>query len=92
MKCCGEERQGNFCQECGKAMGSTLNTLLRYVTSHAQTGRKRHETRKQHFEKQEGGLTDRGTRHLDAIEKTALKWEGWQAALKEVMQAQKVSP
>lgn len=32
MECCGEDREGNFCSECGKALSpGEVSTLLKHI-------------------------------------------------------------
>jgi len=35
MNCCGEERSGRICSECGKPIKTPLDGLLAYVLGHA---------------------------------------------------------
>ena len=87
-RCCGHERSGLFCSECGKPLGDPLVTLLEHVKAHATQIRERHEYLSQEEDKF-GDLNDRGKAQRLQREKAAKKWEAWQAALEDVLREDK---
>ena len=82
MKCCGEERTGNFCSECGNPLGSTLHSLLRHVGTHARQIRDRCNFTKARYDRDPNPYLESSmARTLKAAE----KWESWQAELQKLL-------
>jgi hypothetical protein len=74
MKCCGEERDGNFCPVCGKQLrygpGWELLTFVRTSLKACRTSKASNERR--------------GGRRIPRDE-TIKKWERWQVWLESVL-------
>lgn len=79
-KCCGKDREGRFCSECGKELA--ISPLIELYEQCRRTEQsliaKAARDRK---DKQSG----RGEKAAKALEKNAAKWKAWAEAVEEVI-------
>ncbi len=78
IECCGEERNGNFCPQCGKQLRSItpLVSLLDYVRISRASAEKNHKAYKKRAE-------ERGLKEPPPTK--VRKWQAWEEALKEIL-------
>lgn len=90
MLCCGKERTGNYCPECGKAMNKEagLRGLLRHVTERLETMTRKAAELKRQYDIISGNTDNyhaaekkRRIQAWKVAQKTADKWQEWQEAL-----------
>lgn len=89
IKCCGVDRNTNFCSECGAALvdKNPLVSLLAHCRKTFDAQKALYESHKRYQET----LADdevrkkRGERRLRNMQRNCNKWEGWGNALAALM-------
>lgn len=86
--CCGEVRTTPFCPLCGKqsAANTTLLGLLRHVEKYARSQRASADSIATEENDRTDSLSRRRRRYAERHKKTAMRWEAWRDALRELLE------
>lgn len=77
MECCGEERVGKFCSECGSKLAvGTIGGLLRHIKASITTA----TSSVDHYKAQDESASGRES-HLKRSESVLRKWTSWENEL-----------
>lgn len=87
MICCGKQRTGNFCGNCGKPLSFGLSSLLAHCESNHSAICQRIETLKGQSEVLTKPEAKRHClRIASALGRSELKWRKWSEDLKAILQ------
>lgn len=93
MKCCGEQRDTQFCPTCGKPLlGDPLVTLLQFCQVHRKQCDRWVAAVAEDVSTYSPRNVDKGERHLARVSRTRTKWTRWIAALEQAIANNERSP
>jgi hypothetical protein len=93
MICCGEERTGNFCPECGKKVGAgPLSELLLHLKHRVELVKNDTKRRQIDVDTTAGNQLEYARTRLKNAQEQLAKWQSWLDALTKLMQQNREPP